>query len=553
VNDRAIIPADTGLTAPIFILLIEGDPVDEMMLIRAVAENALTYQMTVARSVTEARKILATRSFDVILADYRFPDGTSFDLMEALAGQMVIFITSRGDEEIAAQALHLGAHDYLIKDPQHNYLKLFPYRVEIALRQRRMTQELHERAAQLQDLLDGTNDLIHSFTPDGRILFANRAWCETLGYSAEEVAALNLFEIVHTDYRGHRDELVQRAMVTKEAGLMTAAFRAKDGRVIAMEGNVSMCLENGKIVATRGIFRDISGREQTKGELTEHYEKIQELDAKLKEAHDHLLQSERMTFIGQLATGVAHEINNPIGYVYSNLGTLEKYVQDVFRMIEDYESAEGAIADEGVRARLQAAREKLDIAFLKEDLRALMVESREGIVHVKNIVRDLKDFSHVDAADEWYAADLHKGLDSTLNIVHNEIKYKVEIVKQYGDIVAVECLPSQINQVFMNLLVNAVHAVEKRGTITVRTGKQDAEVWVEIADTGKGIAPADLKRIFEPFYTTKPIGQGTGLGLSLSYGIVQKHQGRMEAQSEVGKGSLFRVWLPVRQPQTENM
>ncbi len=302
-----------------------------------------------------------------------------------------------------------------------------------------------------------------------------------------------------------------------------------------------------------GAIIDITAGKQTKWELTECHTEIQKLNVKLKEARDHLLQSERMTFIGQLATGVAHEINNPIGYVYSNLGTLEKYVQDVFRMIEDYESAEGAIADEGVRARLQAAREKLDIAFLKEDLRALMVESREGIVHVKNIVRDLKDFSHVDAVDEWYAADLHKGLDSTLNIVHNEIKYKVKVVKEYGDIVAVECLPSQINQVFMNLLVNAVHAVEKRGTITVRTGRQDAEVWVEIADTGKGIAPADLKRIFEPFYTTKPIGQGTGLGLSLSYGIVQKHQGRMEAQSEVGKGSLFRVWLPVRQPQTESV
>ncbi|MEK6708203.1 MAG: ATP-binding protein [Pseudomonadota bacterium] len=309
----------------------------------------------------------------------------------------------------------------------------------------------------------------------------------------------------------------------------------------------------GKPYRMIGAIIDITAGKQTKWELTECYEEIQKLNVKLKEAHDHLLQSERMTFIGQLATGVAHEINNPIGYVYSNLGTLEKYVQDVFRMIEDYESAEGAIADEGVRARLQAAREKLDIAFLKEDLRALMVESREGIVHVKNIVRDLKDFSHVDAADEWYAADLHKGLDSTLNIVHNEIKYKVKVVKEYGDIVAVECLPSQINQVFMNLLVNAVHAVEKCGTITVRTGKQDAEVWVEIADTGNGIAAADLKRIFDPFYTTKPIGQGTGLGLSLSYGIVQKHQGRMEAQSEVGKGSVFRVWLPIQQPQTESV
>lgn len=221
-------------------------------------------------------------------------------------------------------------------------------------------------------------------------------------------------------------------------------------------------------------------------------------------------------------------------------------------MLEDYESAEGMIVDEGVRAQLQAAREKLDIAFLKGDLRALMDESREGITRVKDIVQDLKDFSHVDAANEWYAADLHKGLDSTLNIVNNEIKYKAEVVKEYGDIVAVECLPSQINQVFMNLLVNAAQAIDKRGTISVRTGKQDAEVWVEVADTGEGIATADLKRIFDPFYTTKPIGQGTGLGLSLSYSIIQKHHGRIEVQSEAGKGASFRVWLPIRQPQMES-
>jgi len=258
-----------------------------------------------------------------------------------------------------------------------------------------------------------------------------------------------------------------------------------------------------------------------------------------------------MASIGQLAAGVAHEINNPIGFVYSNLGSLEKYVQDVFSMIDSYEQAEGAIADEAVRARLKAAREKLDIAFLKEDLGALMNESRDGITRVKNIVQNLKDFSHVDTTDEWHFADLRKGLDSTLNIVNNEIKYKAEVVREYGDIPDVECLPSQLNQVFMNLLVNAAHAIEGRGTITVRTGQQGDEVWVEVADTGKGISPEHLKKIFDPFFTTKPIGQGTGLGLSLSFGIMRKHNGRIEVQSEVGKGTAFRVWLPIVQPHGE--
>jgi signal transduction histidine kinase len=280
-------------------------------------------------------------------------------------------------------------------------------------------------------------------------------------------------------------------------------------------------------------------------------EALRQSHTELKDAQDHLMQADKMSSIGQLAAGVAHEINNPIGYVYSNLGTLEKYVQDAFGMIGQYEQAEGAIADEAVRARLRAAREKLDIRFLKDDLRALMNESKDGITRVKKIVQSLKDFSHVDVSEEWHFADLHNGLDSTLNIVHNEIKYKANVVREYGDIPEVECLSSQLNQVFMNLLVNAAHAIEERGTITVRTGQQGDGVWVEVADTGKGIAPEHLKKIFIPFFTTKPVGKGTGLGLSLSYGIIQKHHGRIKVESEPGKGTTFRVWLPVKQPQGE--
>jgi signal transduction histidine kinase len=218
-------------------------------------------------------------------------------------------------------------------------------------------------------------------------------------------------------------------------------------------------------------------------------------------------------------------------------------------MIELYEQAESLITDPEVLSRLQAAKKKLDLAYLKTDLRALMDESKDGITRVKVIVQNLKDFSHADVSDEWRFADLHKGLDSTLSIVNNEIKYKADVVKEYGDIPSVECLPSQLNQVFMNLLVNAAHAIEAHGTITIRTGVEKDEVWVDIADTGQGIPPENLQKIFDPFFTTKPIGKGTGLGLSLAYGIVQKHHGRMEVQSEMGKGATFRVWLPVKQPQ----
>lgn len=300
-----------------------------------------------------------------------------------------------------------------------------------------------------------------------------------------------------------------------------------------------------------GLRNELVEHQRTELALKKEKEEQRSLIKKLEEAQNQLMQSDKLASIGQLAAGVAHEINNPIGYVFSNLGTLEKYVQDIFSLLDSYEQAESSIANGEVRARLQVIKEKLDIVFLKEDLHALMNESKEGITRVKTIVQSLKDFAHADAADEWRYADLHHGLDTTLNIVNNEIKYKADVIKEYGAIPQVECLPSQLNQVFMNLLVNAAHAIEQRGAITIRTGQQNDEVWVEISDTGKGIAPEYMQKIFDPFFTTKPVGKGTGLGLSLSYGIIQKHHGRIEVKSEVGKGTAFKVWLPVRHVDQE--
>jgi signal transduction histidine kinase len=279
--------------------------------------------------------------------------------------------------------------------------------------------------------------------------------------------------------------------------------------------------------------------------LSHDHAELQAANQRLKEAQAQLLQSEKMASIGQLAAGVAHEINNPIGYVHSNLGSLEGYIEDIFRILDIYDGIVNANPEQAALfAEVKALREQLDIDFLKDDVHALLAETREGIGRVKKIVQDLKDFSRTGAEDEWQWADLHRGLDSTLNIVNNEIKYKARVLREYGTLPEIECLPSQLNQVFMNLLVNAAHAIEGQGTITVRTGTDADCLWVEVADTGSGIAPDNLKRIFEPFFTTKPVGKGTGLGLSLSYSIVQKHGGRIEVESEPGRGTTFRVILP---------
>ena len=288
-------------------------------------------------------------------------------------------------------------------------------------------------------------------------------------------------------------------------------------------------------------------------ELVRTNEALTELNHKLRRAQDQLMQSEKLASIGQLAAGVAHEINNPVGYVFSNFGTLTKYLEDLFRMLAAYEAVESQFAGTPAAATLAALKSEIELDYLKDDVPQLMAESREGISRVRKIVQDLKDFSHVDARQEWEWIDLHRGIDSTLNIVNNEIKYKADVIKSYGQIPDIECLPSALNQVFMNLLVNAAHAISaERGTIHIRTGTEGEgtgqAAWVEVEDDGCGIGKENLPRIFDPFFTTKPVGQGTGLGLSLSYGIVQKHGGRFEVDSEPGRGTRFRVTIPVRQP-----
>ena len=296
------------------------------------------------------------------------------------------------------------------------------------------------------------------------------------------------------------------------------------------------------------LQHDIAQRQLAEAELVRGNLELTKLNQQLSRAQQQLLQSEKLASIGQLAAGVAHEINNPIGYIFSNFRTLQTYLDELFAMLDAYQRAEPSLPA-AAAAPLRALRERIDLDFLRQDIPSLMSESGEGIVRVRHIVQDLKDFSRVDANAQWVWADLHRGIDSTLNIVNNEVKYKADVVKEYGELPDIECLPLQINQVVMNLVVNAAHAIgAERGRITVRTGRDgDDHVWLEVGDDGGGIAPEALSRIFDPFFTTKAIGQGTGLGLSLAYGIIQKHGGTIAVDTALGQGTRFRVRLPVRQ------
>ncbi len=297
---------------------------------------------------------------------------------------------------------------------------------------------------------------------------------------------------------------------------------------------------------------DLRVRERTQALLHERQQLAdalayqRQINKKLEDAQNQLLQSEKMASLGQLAAGVAHELNNPIGFVHSNLGTLERYLNDIFAITTACETAAAQATHPADFAAVERLRQDKDFDFIKQDIYQLMSESKEGLTRVRKIVQDLKDFSHVGDTN-WKWANLQTELDSTLNIVWNELKYKCTVIKHYApDLPQIRCLPSQLNQVFMNLLVNAAQAIEEKGNITISTDVLNKDsIRIQINDTGSGIPAENLTRIFDPFFTTKPIGKGTGLGLSISYGIIDKHRGHIDVSSVVGQGTRFTITLPI--------
>ena len=304
-------------------------------------------------------------------------------------------------------------------------------------------------------------------------------------------------------------------------------------------------------ISNRALVNEITEREKIHGELVTEHAEVRSLMGELDDAHSQLAQSEKMASIGQLAAGVAHEINNPVGFISSNIYSLKGYTEDLLELIATYEATlTKANLDKELTQTIEEKKSELDIEFLKEDVTNLVAESLDGTDRVKKIVNDLKDFSRV-GQEQWEASDLVQGIESTLTICSNEIKYKAEVVKDYSALPLVECIPSQINQVILNLLVNAAQAIDERGQITLATRLNGDTAEIEISDTGKGIAEENLSKIFDPFFTTKPIGKGTGLGLSLSYGIIQRHHGTLSAKSKVGEGTSFLIRLPLTQPAEE--
>ena len=480
-------------------------------------------------------------------------------------GQYLAIDGQRGEYQCADASLLTVTKSVCVID--HEAQRLMLVQARDAQREQQFEEALEQTLSQLRATLESTGNGILVLDWHGKITSMNRL-CSTMWNIPEALLLAQddeaifdfLSQSVHESDRCRSSlrEVVDRNNTED-------LFRLKDGRVFECKSRPQYLGE--RIIGRVFGYTDITERQLAEEALRQSRDQLEErvlertadlqranatlqtekarqeeLIRKLGEAQSQLLQSEKMASIGVLAAGVAHEINNPIGFVNSNLGSLQRYTVDMLRLLDAYAAREAGMSPAD-RREIDQIKKEIDAEYLREDCGSLLAESLEGLDRVKRIVKDMKDFSHVDGGVRQLA-DLESGLDSTLNVVWNEIKYKAEVSREYGQIPPVECFPSQLNQVFMNLLVNAAHAIEGRGRITVRTGHDEQWVWIEIEDTGKGIEPALLGRIFEPFFTTKPVGQGTGLGLSVSYGIVQKHGGVIEVRSELGVGSVFKVILP---------
>jgi PAS domain S-box-containing protein len=396
-----------------------------------------------------------------------------------------------------------------------------------------------QEVALFRHLIDQATEIILIIDPlSGKILDVNARACIELGYAPSQLAGKRLGMILDagkSDFFGENESEKYGHEIFMETNLIR-----NDQSQLPVEmslKNIDLADKKYQLV----MARDLSSRNEMMSE---------KIDMERQ-----LIQSEKMASVGQLSAGIAHEINNPISFIMSNLGTMAEYVQDVSRLLTYYRNFVRMVdVDSDVlRAKhhaLTVLEDELEGGYLLKELKDVVSESIDGASRIKKIVQDMKSFAH-PGEDKLKETDINAGLESTLNIAWNELKYKVEVVTKYGDLPLVFCFPQQVNQVFMNILVNAGQSIEKDGVLTIQTSRQRHLVVISISDNGCGMDKDTAEHIFEPFYTTKEVGMGTGLGLNVAYNIIKKHNGTIRVESVVGEGTTFTISLPIQGPEGE--
>lgn len=431
---------------------------------------------------------------------------------------------------------------------------------------KRTEARVKDSERRLQAFLNATPVPMFLKNTDGIFVFCNQAFAAFHGLQIKEVLGRTVHQIVPkniADMLAEQDQKLLQDGETVVAEVGTIRL-GKEPRNIIIYKNLHYDA-GGKVVGIVGTFMDITERKQAEQEVRKRGEEVKEALSSLQLAHEQLqktqekmVQTEKLAAIGLLAAGVAHEVNNPLGFIGSNLTILEGYIKDM----QDYFSAQRSLFEPGPEndlerlkaelIRLETKRNDLGLDEALDDLPSLMAETREGFERIRKIVYELRNFSRSDQLLEQ-PVDVNATLEAVLRMLWNEIKYKVDLHKDLGKVRLIRGNPHQLGQVFMNILVNAHQAIKEKGNIFIRTYSTDKDVGVEISDDGVGIPAEIMGKIFDPFFTTKAPGEGTGLGLSVSYDIVKRHGGSIGAESEPGKGTKFVITFPVLQPDIEEL
>lgn len=386
----------------------------------------------------------------------------------------------------------------------------------------------------IYELIRGTEEIARG-NLDKKLIPSSR---DEIGLLAEELNKMSE-NLKHAEQKLHRNH---------EELEMKVEERTHELYVLNEDLNIMF---EGVKATNQELNREISERRKIEKQLELKNHELETAYDELKNIQAQVIQQEKMASIGQLAAGVAHEINSPLGYITSNIETLKKYLKRIFEysifledMVKDliYSSKDNEVNTELID-KTTAAKRSFKVDFIKEDTEDIFNSTLDGANRIKNIVKDLRTFSRISSETNLY--DINAGIESVINIIWNEIKYKVTMKKELGIIPMTRCNIGQLEQVFLNILMNATHAIENQGEINIKTLEESGFILIKISDTGKGIPENIMSRIFDPFFTTKEVGKGTGLGLSISYEIVKKHNGSIEVESTVGVGTMFTIKIPI--------
>jgi PAS domain S-box-containing protein len=419
--------------------------------------------------------------------------------------------------------------------------------------QRKQTEEaLRKSEEKHRQLIEIMNEGFAILNRNGIITYANKRLCEMMGYNCSEI-----IDRPTTDFLDKANiENMQKHVSSRTQGKSIpyeVEWLRKDGTVLpTIVSPMPLFDEAGEFSGNVAVLTDISELKRIENELIKKNEELEKTLKRANEMHAHLVIAEKMASLGQITAGVAHEIKNPLGYIKANIDPLQRDIHDLLLVLEKYDSI---IHEQNIQSKfseVETLKRELDFSSLLREIHMLLEGMKEGAGRTTQIVKSLGNFSRA-GEEKLVMGDVHEGIDSTLTLLSGELGTRITVHKDYGELHHIECYPGKLNQVFMNILSNAIQAIEHQGEISIKTSIDKEIVWISIRDTGKGMPEEVRKRIFEPFFTTKEMGEGAGLGLAICYNIISQHNGKITVKSEPGLGTEFVLSLPVKQPADGQM